>query len=148
MREWMKRSGDVQILTGASSQQPGRRMLLRSSPSALFSADQNSSQSSVSSAANKTPIPVKTQRGHVFFKVQIPDDPCPQCGGTTKSTCGECSGKGRINYKDRAMLPKGVWPAWCLACRGTGKWYCHGCMGTGKRRGTIGFRWSDQKDQK
>ncbi|KAK9816738.1 hypothetical protein WJX72_004392 [[Myrmecia] bisecta] len=63
-------------------------------------------------------------------------------GGRGKTTCGECKGRGRVNYIDRAMLPKGAWPQWCTACRGSGLWFCERCMGTGVKRNPIGFRLS------
>lgn len=33
---------------------------------------------------------VQTQRGLPLFKTAIPNRPCPVCGGTGKSTCGDC----------------------------------------------------------
>ncbi|KAL6771472.1 hypothetical protein ACKKBG_A26520 [Auxenochlorella protothecoides x Auxenochlorella symbiontica] len=54
--------------------------------------------------------------------------------------CGVCRGKGRLNFAEAAMLPKGAWPVWCTACRASGKWYCEACLGTGMHRGPMGFR--------
>lgn len=49
-------------------------------------------------------------------------------------------GKGRLNYRSAAMLPKGAHYEWCPHCRASGRWVCSACMGTGRRRDPIGFR--------
>lgn len=97
--------------------------------------------------SGRGPILVRTQRGLPSFRVPIPEDPCPACGGTGKCTCGNCRGKGRLNYRDAPMLPHGVWPAWCPACRASGRWHCPRCMGTGVRRSTMGFRLPHQGEE-
>jgi hypothetical protein len=85
-------------------------------------------------------IPVQTKKGFTHFHRPIPDNPCSQCSGTGRVVCGECMGKGRLNFKDSPMLPKGVVPQWCPSCRACGRWFCPACMGTGKKRDPIGFR--------
>ncbi|EFN55181.1 hypothetical protein CHLNCDRAFT_57961 [Chlorella variabilis] len=86
------------------------------------------------------PLLVETQPGIPTFQPFIADTPCPHCGGRGKVTCGDCRGKGRLNYRATAMLPQGVWPQWCPSCRASGRWCCPRCMGTGVRRQPIGFR--------
>lgn len=70
---------------------------------------------------------------------QIPADPCPECDGCGKVMCTECSGRGRTNFIDQAMLPKTVWPEWCAGCRGSGRVFCARCSGQGNYRAKIGF---------
>ena len=70
---------------------------------------------------------------------QIPADPCPECDGCGKVMCTECSGRGRTNFIDQAMLPKTVWPEWCAHCRGSGRVFCARCSGQGNYRAKIGF---------
>ncbi|GAB4814424.1 hypothetical protein N2152v2_001470 [Parachlorella kessleri] len=86
-------------------------------------------------AAMRRPLVVLTQRGSTHIRQDIPDRPCPACQGT-----GKVLGKGRVNFRDEAMLPRGAWPEWCPCCRASGRWYCERCMGTGVRREPIGFR--------
>jgi hypothetical protein len=90
--------------------------------------------------ASRPCIAVQTSKGLTHFNRPLPDNPCSQCHGTGKVVCGECMGKGRLNFKDSPMLPKGVAPQWCPSCRASGKWHCRDCMGTGKKRDPIGFR--------
>ena len=68
------------------------------------------------------PCVVQTQRGLNTVRYPVPPNPCPTCGGTGRSTCGSCRGKGRLNFQDAAMLPKGVWPQWCERARWGGGW--------------------------
>ena len=71
------------------------------------------------------PVLINTQRGVPTFRPFVErDNPCPRCQGTGKVTCGDCRGKGRLNYRDAAMLPPGAWPEWCTVCRVSGRWYC------------------------
>ncbi|KAL4428300.1 hypothetical protein ABPG75_002389 [Micractinium tetrahymenae] len=92
------------------------------------------------------PLPVQTQRGLPLFKPVVGSPPCPACSGSGKTTCGDCRGKGRLNYRGTAMLPQGVWPQWCPSCRASGRWCCARCMGTGVKRQPIGFRPHDEDE--
>lgn len=86
--------------------------------------------------------PALTVRPKPFRRVpaeQIPADPCPECDGCGKVMCSECSGRGRTNFVDQAMLPRTVWPEWCAGCRGSGRVYCARCSGQGNYRAKIGF---------
>jgi len=86
------------------------------------------------------PRRVLTKRGIPTFRQPIPENPCEECQGTGKKTCGTCRGKGRLNFQVKAILPSGAWPQWCPSCRATGRWVCERCMGTGVHREPIGFR--------
>ncbi len=100
-------------------------------------------------------IIVQTPRGVPNIKKTIPQNPCNKCCGTGKVTCGNCNGvgtfflmvnhadgrhcpqtvfatTGRVNFQDRAVLPKGVYPEWCAYCRATGRWYCERYGGCGE----------------
>lgn len=77
----------------------------------------------------------------------IPDPPCVVCKGQGRVKCHRCAGRGRLNFKEQAMLPKGEWPQWCWDCRGCGMSYCTRCLGTGEKRGVIGFHFPDEDDQ-
>lgn len=69
------------------------------------------------------------------------DGCCSHCQGTGQQVCAYCNGTGRTNYKDRVMLPKGVWPMWCSRCiRCSGMTICSCCLGSGEKREPIGFR--------
>lgn len=69
----------------------------------------------------------------------IPADPCPECDGYGKCMCDSCLGRGRTNFPDQAMLPRGVSPDWCEYCRGSGRVNCGRCQGMGNFRAKIGF---------
>lgn len=77
----------------------------------------------------------------------IPDPPCVVCKGHGRVKCGRCAGRGRLNFKEQPMLPKGEWPQWCWDCRGCGMSYCTRCLGTGEKRGKIGFHFPDDDDE-
>jgi hypothetical protein len=93
-----------------------------------------------SPTAKPPPRLVKTRSGIPMFLAPIPEDRCPDCNGNGKLTCGGCKGKGRLNYRKAAMLPKGEKIQWCPHCRASGRWVCSACMGTGERREPMGFR--------
>ncbi|KAK9825094.1 hypothetical protein WJX74_007755 [Apatococcus lobatus] len=86
------------------------------------------------------PVLVVTQPGVSSVRRKLPEKPCKTCAGSGKSTCRLCSGAGRLNFVEEAVLPSGVWPNWCKACRGSGRWNCDSCMGTGAHREKMGFR--------
>jgi hypothetical protein len=69
----------------------------------------------------------------------VPADPCPDCDGRGKCMCERCLGRGRTNFPDQAMLPRGVQPVWCEYCRGSGRVNCQRCDGLGNFRAKIGF---------
>ena len=59
---------------------------------------------------------VPTQRGLPLFKTTIPDRPCPVCGGTGKTTCGDCrwaAQRGGVRQGRRQ-----AWPA-CMCAAGS-----------------------------
>ncbi|KAL2611232.1 hypothetical protein R1flu_022924 [Riccia fluitans] len=82
---------------------------------------------------------VKTESNVKIEKKKLPDPPCVICKGTGKVKCNKCAGRGRTNFTELAMLPKGEWPKWCWDCSGCGRSYCQRCFGTGEKRGIIGF---------
>lgn len=82
---------------------------------------------------------VKTESNVRREKRKRPDPPCAVCKGTGRVTCRRCRGRGRTNFVEMAMLPKGEWPKWCGDCRGSGLDFCGGCLGSGEKRGVIGF---------
>ncbi|KAH7284450.1 hypothetical protein KP509_34G054700 [Ceratopteris richardii] len=43
---------------------------------------------------------------------KLPDPPCTMCKGTGQITCKQCRGRGRTNFIELVMLPKGEWPNW------------------------------------
>lgn len=94
---------------------------------------------------------IETRRGEAYVDDPEPTssatpspedgDACAHCRGTGRQVCEYCSGLGRTNYRDRAVLPKGVWPQWCSRCiRCSGETVCGYCLGSGKKREPIGFR--------
>jgi hypothetical protein len=94
-----------------------------------------------SSAKRRAPLIVKPKP---FVRLpEVSADPCPECEGCGKSMCEQCLGRGRTNFPDQAMLPKGVPPSWCEYCRGSGRVNCHRCAGSGKHRAKIGFDLND-----
>nr|GMD45493.1 protein EMBRYO SAC DEVELOPMENT ARREST 3, chloroplastic [Ipomoea batatas] len=70
---------------------------------------------------------------------QKPDPPCVVCRGNGRVECYDCNGRGRTNYVDLEMLPKGKWPKWCRNCGGSGMNHCSRCLGTGEYRYIMGF---------
>ncbi|KAL8207975.1 hypothetical protein R6Q57_007387 [Mikania cordata] len=72
-------------------------------------------------------------------KRQKPDPSCVVCRGSGRVDCFDCSGKGRTNGVELAMLPNGEWPKWCKTCGGSGLAYCSRCLGTGEYRYLMGF---------
>lgn len=68
------------------------------------------------------------------------DPPCVICKGSGRVNCEYCCGRGRTNYVDMEMLPKGEWPKWCWTCGGSGLSHCPRCLGTGEYRDIMGFR--------
>lgn len=89
---------------------------------------------------------VKTEENVKLEARVIPDPPCVICKGQGRVKCHRCAGRGRLNFKEQAMLPKGEWPQWCWDCRGCGMSYCTRCLGTGEKRGVIGFHFPDLDD--
>ncbi|GMH38718.1 hypothetical protein BSKO_06602 [Bryopsis sp. KO-2023] len=83
---------------------------------------------------------VRTKGGPIGVKPPPVSNPCPRCKGTGKSPCGHCGGRGRLNFRETAVLKKGAHPHWCRSCMGSGRWHCERCMGTGVKRDKIGFR--------
>ncbi|KAM1262787.1 hypothetical protein ACFX13_028540 [Malus domestica] len=69
-----------------------------------------------------------------------PDPPCEVCTGSGRVNCHDCCGRGRTNFIDMKMLPKGEWPKWCRTCGGSGLGYCSRCLGTGEYRYIMGFQ--------
>lgn len=67
------------------------------------------------------------------------------CNGSGRIDCGDCYGRGRTNYTNLVILPKGEWPKWCKTCGGSGLGYCHRCLGTGVYRDNIGFRFRNME---
>ena len=88
---------------------------------------------------------VKTEENVSLEPRVIPYPPCVVCRGHGRVKCNRCSGRGRLNFKDQAMLPKGKWPQWCWDCRGCGMSYCTRCLGTGEKTCVIGFHFSDDE---
>lgn len=88
---------------------------------------------------------VKTEENVKLEPRVVPDPPCVVCKGGGRVKCNRCSGRGRLNFKEQAMLPKGEWPQWCWDCRGCGMSYCTRCLGTGEKRGIIGFHFPDNE---
>ena len=97
---------------------------------------------------------VETRRGDPYVEEPTDDNDsaadaaedgcCSHCQGTGRQVCAYCNGTGRTNYKDRVMLPKGVWPTWCTRCiRCSGMTICSCCLGSGRQREPIGFRVSE-----
>jgi hypothetical protein len=86
---------------------------------------------------------VKTESNVKREPRSLPEPPCTICKGQGKVRCNRCSGRGRLNFKEQIMLPKGEWPQWCWDCRGCGLSYCTRCLGTGEKRGAIGFHFPD-----
>jgi hypothetical protein len=89
---------------------------------------------------------VKTESNVKREKKKLPDPPCVTCEGTGKVKCKRCCGRGRTNFTELVMLPKGEWPKWCWDCSGCGNSFCTRCFGTGEKRGTIGFHLPDEID--
>ncbi|XP_057531491.1 uncharacterized protein LOC130809728 isoform X2 [Amaranthus tricolor] len=81
---------------------------------------------------------------HIESNVRIekrrkPEPSCVVCEGSGRVDCYHCHGKGRINYTELSMLPKGEWPKWCKICGGSGLGHCTRCLGTGEYRDIMGF---------
>ncbi|XP_031112557.1 uncharacterized protein LOC116016440 [Ipomoea triloba] len=82
---------------------------------------------------------VRTESNIRRERRQKPDPPCVVCRGNGRVECYDCNGRGRTNYVDLEMLPKGKWPKWCRACGGSGMNHCSRCLGTGEYRYILGF---------
>ncbi|KAJ0779216.1 putative Heat shock protein DnaJ, cysteine-rich domain superfamily [Helianthus annuus] len=89
---------------------------------------------------------VRTESNVRIEKRRTPDPPCVVCRGSGRVDCFDCSGKGRTNGVDLAMLPNGEWPKWCKTCGGSGLAYCSRCLGTGEYRYLMGFHFM-KKDE-
>ncbi|KAK9076502.1 hypothetical protein SSX86_004836 [Deinandra increscens subsp. villosa] len=89
---------------------------------------------------------VKTESNVRLEKRRKPDPSCVVCIGSGRVDCFACSGKGRTNGVDLAMLPNGDWPKWCKTCGGSGLAYCSRCLGTGEYRYLMGFHFM-KKDE-
>ncbi|GMH00669.1 hypothetical protein Nepgr_002508 [Nepenthes gracilis] len=83
---------------------------------------------------------VRTESNVRKWKRKTPDPSCVVCKGTGRVDCHCCHGRGRTNYTQSVMLPKGEWPKWCKICGGSGLDYCSRCLGTGEYRDIMGFR--------
>lgn len=88
-------------------------------------------------------LKVKTEENVKLEPRVLPDPPCVVCKGHGRVKCHRCAGRGRLNFQEQAMLPKGEWPHWCWDCRGCGMSFCALCLGTGEKRGVIGFHFPD-----
>ncbi|XP_059651714.1 uncharacterized protein LOC132299233 [Cornus florida] len=82
---------------------------------------------------------VRTESNVRIERRKKPDPPCVICRGSGRVECHDCCGKGRTNYLNLPMLPKGEWPKWCRSCGGSGLGYCSRCLGTGEYRYIMGF---------
>ncbi|CAO2835202.1 unnamed protein product [Amaranthus hypochondriacus] len=82
---------------------------------------------------------VRTQSNVQIEKRRKPEPSCVVCEGSGRVDCYQCHGKGRTNYTDLSMLPKGEWPKWCKICGGSGLGHCTRCLGTGEYRDIMGF---------
>uniref|UniRef100_A0A803M4H6 Uncharacterized protein n=1 Tax=Chenopodium quinoa TaxID=63459 RepID=A0A803M4H6_CHEQI len=87
----------------------------------------------------KPSLIVRTQSNVRIEKKRKPEPACVVCGGSGRVDCNQCHGRGRTNYTDLIMLPKGEWPNWCRTCGGSGLGYCSRCLGTGEYRDVMGF---------
>ncbi|KAH0658152.1 hypothetical protein KY289_026900 [Solanum tuberosum] len=76
-----------------------------------------------------------------------PDPPCVVCKGNDRVECYHCHGRGRTNFVDLEMLPRGEWPKWCKSCGGSGLGYCSRCLGTGEYRYIMGFHFMRRDDE-
>ncbi|KAK6786490.1 hypothetical protein RDI58_015015 [Solanum bulbocastanum] len=76
-----------------------------------------------------------------------PDPPCVVCKGNGRVECYHCHGRGRTNFVDLEMLPRGEWPKWCKSCGGSGLGYCSRCLGTGEYRYIMGFHFMRRDDE-
>ncbi|KGN46279.1 uncharacterized protein LOC101214526 [Cucumis sativus] len=83
---------------------------------------------------------VRTESNVRREKIKKPDPPCVICNGSGRVDCHHCCGRGRTNFVDLEMLPKGEWPKWCRTCGGSGLGYCSRCLGTGEYRYIMGFQ--------
>ncbi|XP_060181755.1 uncharacterized protein LOC132611341 isoform X1 [Lycium barbarum] len=87
---------------------------------------------------------VRTESNVRKARRRQPDPPCVVCKGSGRVECYHCHGRGRTNFVDLEMLPRGEWPKWCKTCGGSGLGYCSRCLGTGEYRYIMGFsfmRW-------
>ncbi|PSS24571.1 Chaperone protein like [Actinidia chinensis var. chinensis] len=83
---------------------------------------------------------VRTESNVRIEQKKKPEPPCVECSGMGRVDCRYCCGRGRTNHVNEEMLPKGEWPKWCMACRGSGLNYCSRCLGTGEYKQFRGFR--------
>ncbi|KAF3636794.1 putative 50S ribosomal protein L3, chloroplastic-like [Capsicum annuum] len=82
---------------------------------------------------------VRTESNVRKVRRKQPDPPCVVCKGTGRAKCYHCHGRGRTNFVDLEVLPRGEWPKWCKTCGGSGLGYCSRCLGTGEYRYIMGF---------
>ncbi|KAL2892661.1 Chaperone protein DnaJ [Bienertia sinuspersici] len=87
----------------------------------------------------KPSLLVRTQSNVRKERRRKPEPSCVVCDGTGRVDCHQCQGRGRTNYTNLTMLPKGEWPKWCKTCGGSGLGYCPRCLGTGEYRDIMGF---------
>lgn len=89
---------------------------------------------------------VRTESNVCKERRKQPDPPCVVCKGNGRVECYHCHGRGRTNFLDLEMLPKGEWPKWCKTCGGSGLGYCSHCLGTGEYRYIMGFHFMRRDD--
>ncbi|KAJ8533580.1 hypothetical protein K7X08_006904 [Anisodus acutangulus] len=82
---------------------------------------------------------VRTESNVRKARRKQPDPPCVVCKGSARVECFHCHGRGRTNFVDLEVLPRGEWPKWCKTCGGSGLGYCSRCVGTGEYRYIMGF---------
>ncbi|CAN4077066.1 unnamed protein product [Withania somnifera] len=89
---------------------------------------------------------VRTESNVRKVRRKQPDPPCVVCKGNGRGKCYHCHGRGRTNFVDLEVLPRGEWPKWCKTCGGSGLGYCSRCLGTGEYRYIMGFHFMRQED--
>lgn len=94
----------------------------------------------------KRPWLVQSESNVRRSRRKVPDPPCTVCKGAGHVTCKRCKGRGRTNFVELAMLPKGEWPIWCGDCKGSGLDFCDRCLGSGERKGILGFHIQQDED--
>ncbi|KAL0410845.1 UNVERIFIED_CONTAM: hypothetical protein Slati_3674200 [Sesamum latifolium] len=97
------------------------------------------------SVVSKPSWVVRTESNVRKQRITKPDPPCVVCRGSGRVDCHSCSGNGRTNHTQLAILPKGEWPKWCRSCGGSGLGYCNRCLGTGEYRYIMGFKFMNKE---
>ena len=122
------------------------RVIAQSSSSASSNNSQNRKGQQGAKQQRRPSMLVRPKPFQRVPESEFPKDPCVECGGSGRTECPACRGRGRTNMIDQAMLPKAVWPEWCTHCRGSGRINCSRCAGLGKYRQKLGFNMDDDED--